>query len=99
MSRNNDRALTPRGLGIALFALAAAMRLGYASLGVEVPSQDTADYDEIAANLLAGEGFVARENWFGFDMRSWRAPLYPGCLLYTSPSPRDGLLSRMPSSA
>ena len=25
--------------------------------------------------------------------------LYPSCLLYTSPSPRDGLLSRMPSSA
>ena len=24
---------------------------------------------------------------------------YPTCLLYTSPSPRDGLLSRMPSSA
>ena len=24
---------------------------------------------------------------------------YWGCLLYTSPSPRDGLLSRMPSSA
>ena len=25
--------------------------------------------------------------------------LAAGCLLYTSPSPRDGLLSRMPSSA
>ena len=25
--------------------------------------------------------------------------LREGCLLYTSPSPRDGLLSRMPSSA
>ena len=25
--------------------------------------------------------------------------LHIGCLLYTSPSPRDGLLSRMPSSA
>ena len=25
--------------------------------------------------------------------------LFAGCLLYTSPSPRDGLLSRMPSSA
>ena len=25
--------------------------------------------------------------------------LYKSCLLYTSPSPRDGLLSRMPSSA
>ena len=29
----------------------------------------------------------AGTRWFG------------GCLLYTSPSPRDGLLSRMPSSA
>ena len=27
------------------------------------------------------------------------AALWEGCLLYTSPSPRDGLLSRMPSSA
>ena len=26
-------------------------------------------------------------------------PLLDSCLLYTSPSPRDGLLSRMPSSA
>ena len=26
-------------------------------------------------------------------------PQYRGCLLYTSPSPRDRLLSRMPSSA
>ena len=32
-----------------------------------------------------------------FDMDAI-AQLYP-CLLYTSPSPRDGLLSRMPSSA
>ena len=31
--------------------------------------------------------------------KQWRpSPLY-SCLLYTSPSPRDGLLSRMPSSA
>ena len=28
-----------------------------------------------------------------------RRPKVPSCLLYTSPSPRDGLLSRMPSSA
>ena len=26
-------------------------------------------------------------------------PAFAACLLYTSPSPRDGLLSRMPSSA
>ena len=28
-----------------------------------------------------------------------KKPEYYLCLLYTSPSPRDGLLSRMPSSA
>ena len=28
-----------------------------------------------------------------------RSAQYIACLLYTSPSPRDGLLSRMPSSA
>ena len=28
-----------------------------------------------------------------------RRTRHSGCLLYTSPSPRDGLLSRMPSSA
>ena len=35
---------------------------------------------------------------FNYDRRLYSQ--YPqGCLLYTSPSPRDGLLSRMPSSA
>ena len=32
-------------------------------------------------------------------LRAVRTHCYDGCLLYTSPSPRDGLLSRMPSSA
>ena len=31
--------------------------------------------------------------------RGVQKKLYMDCLLYTSPSPRDGLLSRMPSSA
>ena len=30
---------------------------------------------------------------------TWQGPKDNSCLLYTSPSPRDGLLSRMPSSA
>ena len=34
----------------------------------------------------------------GFDGAGATARVQ-GCLLYTSPSPRDGLLSRMPSSA
>ena len=36
------------------------------------------------------------------DAETWNMCINPtsnGCLLYTSPSPRDGLLSRMPSSA
>ena len=33
------------------------------------------------------------------DMPSPEAKRLYACLLYTSPSPRDGLLSRMPSSA
>ena len=33
------------------------------------------------------------DNWYA------TASQQGGCLLYTSPSPRDGLLSRMPSSA
>ena len=34
---------------------------------------------------------------FAFDWEYWFT--HEGCLLYTSPSPRDGLLARMPSSA
>ena len=33
------------------------------------------------------------------DLIAMAMNLYSHCLLYTSPSPRDGLLSRMPSSA
>ena len=38
-------------------------------------------------------GKAGRKRWQGVR------PTVRGCLLYTSPSPRDGLLSRMPSSA
>ena len=34
-----------------------------------------------------------------FGSKSWLHREFYSCLLYTSPSPRDGLLSRMPSSA
>ena len=44
---------------------------------------------------------VARRLHHGFRVISVdiRGHGNSGCLLYTSPSPRDGLLSRMPSSA
>ena len=38
--------------------------------------------------------------WTDYGVPSWWGPEWLViCLLYTSPSPRDGLLSRMPSSA
>ena len=48
-------------------------------------------FHEIVHNRYVVEGFQARGAVF-IDQIS-------DCLLYTSPSPRDGLLCRMPSSA
>ena len=39
------------------------------------------------------------EKILGADVVGISIPMHTACLLYTSPSPRDGLLSRMPSSA
>ena len=41
--------------------------------------------------------FASRPDLHPYPVKTW--PYWHACLLYTSPSPRDGLLSRMPSSA
>ena len=52
-----------------------------------------------AANSLKCEvGAIVKSLLFKAE-DSFLICLIAGCLLYTSPSPRDGLLSRMPSSA
>ena len=63
--------------------------------GVVAPSEGTIRIDgaeraamSVADATKAGIAFVHQE-----------LNLFDNCLLYTSPSPRDGLLSRMPSSA
>ena len=48
---------------------------------------------QFLATTIRGEG-----NERGYNFELFEAE-YNHCLLYTSPSPRDGLLSRMPSSA
>ena len=59
--------------------------------------------DFLLSNFIQGQLFMDHSNtdWGGPDgdrnKRLFREYVY--CLLYTSPSPRDGLLSRMPSSA
>ena len=44
--------------------------------------------------ILISRAVQMRELFLGLDLG-----ILDTCLLYTSPSPRDGLLSRMPSSA
>ena len=51
-------------------------------------------YEEIAE--AAGRGTL---RWMTSAPFMHGAAQWIACLLYTSPSPRDGLLSRMPSSA
>ena len=72
------------------------------ALGVvwTLPERDkyshTREYMEANISKAMG-GRVAEEMIFGHDKVTSGAS--SDCLLYTSPSPRDGLLSRMPSSA
>ena len=50
----------------------------------------------IATLTISDESGSLKAKWFGPQYIESR---FKDCLLYTSPSPRDGLLSRMPSSA
>ena len=58
------------------------------------PSKDKS-VDQVFANALKGHGRVVLVADYVQQLQGNSA----ACLLYTSPSPRDGLLSRMPSSA
>ena len=52
---------------------------------------------QMGTNMKAWTFMILRNQFYSEKRRSWRQSQL--CLLYTSPSPRDGLLSRMPSSA
>ena len=57
---------------------------------------------DVAIVLGTGLGALARDITINASIGYEEIPGFPVstvCLLYTSPSPRDGLLSRMPSSA
>ena len=63
----------------------------------EILAEINIERPEIEARWIIekASGYEGSEFVTGLDERA----TVLGCLLYTSPSPRDGLLSRMPSSA
>ena len=66
--------------------------------GNEAPGYD---HSKEAVFKACGKTFkYAKTSLYVFDeLNPIRVACVKTCLLYTSPSPRDGLLSRMPSSA
>ena len=73
---------------------AAAMRDGNP---IEIPVEEIVPGDIVilnAGDIIPGDGLVQESNDLFVD-----EAMLTGCLLYTSPSPRDRQKSRMPSSA
>ena len=95
-----------RFIGILIEHFAGAFPTWLAPVQVKVlPISDKyMDYAQNVLNKLTEAGIRAevdtRAEKIGYKIREAQTAKIPYiCLLYTSPSPRDGLLSRMPSSA
>ena len=74
-----------------------AAALAAASSGARVMLVD--EQSELGGATLGAEKSAEFTEWMKQSKSSLAANPDVTCLLYTSPSPRDGLLSRMPSSA
>ena len=83
-------------LGVVLIAIVALPAIGVTQW-LRYPTADVPRKGDGSPNLTAPAPRLAdgKPDFSGL----WHVALRNPCLLYTSPSPRDGLLSRMPSSA
>ena len=94
------------GAGVAgLQAIATAKRLGAIVSATDVRSASKEQVESLGGKFLTVEQSEDMETAGGYakeasdEYKKKQAEMMRDCLLYTSPSPRDGLLSRMPSSA
>ena len=90
-------------LSLSVVSVAAAPREAFN--GAVHSDFDAVPDDDMTETHVPGDAF-ARAEWRDIALtrsfstrKSWQKPQFLICLLYTSPSPRDATLSRMPSSA
>ena len=99
----NEAVLFEKKEGVATVTLNRPDRLNAVNdeirAGLREKLDDACKDDEVKVIIItgAGRGFCAGADMDGLAATSEGKS--QSCLLYTSPSPRDGLLSRMPSSA
>ena len=79
--------------------LSLLMLLLFGCRGEVVPTDN--DLSSYGWVMYESGDYVGALDWFTTAIKedSSHSDAYNGCLLYTSPSPRDATLSRMPSSA
>ena len=73
---------------------------GQVSLGSHIVKPNAKKVRQLKEGVVAGFAGATADAMTLFERLEMKLQEHPEtCLLYTSPSPRDGLLSRMPSSA
>ena len=112
--RDKQRRKMSKSLGNSPDALKLISEYGADSVRVGLMLSSSAGNDLLFDESLCSQGrSFANKIWNayrlidGWEIKNFDQPessvvaleWYENCLLYTSPSPRDGLLSRMPSSA
>ena len=97
---NLKRLLVANRGEIACRVMNSARALGLDTVAVHSEADARAKHVKFADQAVqVGSGSAAATSYLDADAVLAAARATGACLLYTSPSPRDGLLSRMPSSA
>ena len=84
---------------IALRVLRACRELGIKTVTVHSEADRDAKYVKLSDESVCIGPAPSTQSYLNIPAVISAAEVTDACLLYTSPSPRDGLLSRMPSSA
>ena len=95
----------PSSGSLSLFGIAKEVHLDNYNNTVPAPGSGGTNWSQLGypsislGNMSTGAGGFDAINSASSSKPNGATPHSMSCLLYTSPSPRDGLLSRMPSSA